>query len=322
MFYVDAGTVHAIWPGSVLLETQQNSDITYRMYDYGRGRELHIEKSLEAMRLSTSARKITPSVSAGSDGPDRRGLLLRGADSGGSEPFERHAPGRRREGPGAVVPFCSRRAKRGFQARALERLICRHAGLSQCRRLRRYLLFRTLADWTSFASPRAGRSGMTQNSWRESVVAYIRAEARPIDKFGHQPRLYALAKEIGEGMEYDDDVLFAAAWMHDLGVFLGHRPEDPTRLASWDHVPYTIERSRELLKEWGFPAEKLEGVAEAIRCHQAEGRTDNRGGNPVARCRYSGTTGRDRRDAHDRQGRTRHALSYVFVRVASFVECS
>ena len=62
MFYVDAGTVHAIWPGSVLLEAQQNSDITYRMYDYGRGRELHIEKSLEAMRLSTQARKVPPRV--------------------------------------------------------------------------------------------------------------------------------------------------------------------------------------------------------------------------------------------------------------------
>jgi len=60
MIYVDAGTVHAIWPGSVLLETQQNSDITYRLYDYGRGRELHIEKSLEAMRLTTGAGKISP----------------------------------------------------------------------------------------------------------------------------------------------------------------------------------------------------------------------------------------------------------------------
>jgi mannose-6-phosphate isomerase len=38
MIFVDAGTVHAIWPGSILLETQQNSDITYRMYDYGRPR--------------------------------------------------------------------------------------------------------------------------------------------------------------------------------------------------------------------------------------------------------------------------------------------
>ena len=43
MIFVDAGTVHAIGPGVVLLETQQNSDLTYRMYDYGRPRELHID---------------------------------------------------------------------------------------------------------------------------------------------------------------------------------------------------------------------------------------------------------------------------------------
>ena len=60
MVYVDAGTVHAIWPGSILLETQQNCDLTYRMYDYGRGRELHIEKSLEATRFETRAGKIAP----------------------------------------------------------------------------------------------------------------------------------------------------------------------------------------------------------------------------------------------------------------------
>jgi len=60
MVFVDAGTVHAIWPGSILLETQQNCDLTYRMYDYGRGRELHIEKSLEATRLTTRAGKIAP----------------------------------------------------------------------------------------------------------------------------------------------------------------------------------------------------------------------------------------------------------------------
>ncbi len=58
MIFVDAGTVHAIWPGSILLETQQNCDLTYRMYDYGRPRELHIEKSLEATRLKTRAGKV------------------------------------------------------------------------------------------------------------------------------------------------------------------------------------------------------------------------------------------------------------------------
>ena len=70
IIYVDAGTVHAIWPGSILLETQQNCDITYRLYDYGRPRELHIEKSIEAMRFKTRAGKIPPKIL-----PDRTILL-------------------------------------------------------------------------------------------------------------------------------------------------------------------------------------------------------------------------------------------------------
>jgi uncharacterized protein len=106
--------------------------------------------------------------------------------------------------------------------------------------------------------------------WRESVIEYISIEAQPKDKFGHQPRLYALAGKIGAGMVYDDDVLFAAAWMHDLGVFLGHRPQDPEQLSQWDHIPYTIRRSKELLMGWGFPVEKLDAVQEAIRAHQAK----------------------------------------------------
>jgi mannose-6-phosphate isomerase len=60
MLFVDAGTVHAMGPGVVILETQQTSDLTYRMYDYGRPRELHLEKSLEAMRLKTHAGKVPP----------------------------------------------------------------------------------------------------------------------------------------------------------------------------------------------------------------------------------------------------------------------
>jgi uncharacterized protein len=71
-------------------------------------------------------------------------------------------------------------------------------------------------------------------------------------------------------MEFDDDVVFAAAWMHDLGVFVGNRPSDPVELAKWDHVPYTVARARELLAAWGFPAEKLDAVAEAIRTHQPQ----------------------------------------------------
>jgi uncharacterized protein len=71
-------------------------------------------------------------------------------------------------------------------------------------------------------------------------------------------------------MDYDDDIVFAAAWMHDLGVFLGHRPADPQALSRWDHVTYAMDKCRVLLPGWGFPAQKLPAVAEAIRTHQPQ----------------------------------------------------
>lgn len=55
-FYIPAGTIHAIKGGTVILETQQNSDITYRLYDYdrlqnGKPRELHLKKSLDVIEV-------------------------------------------------------------------------------------------------------------------------------------------------------------------------------------------------------------------------------------------------------------------------------
>lgn len=106
--------------------------------------------------------------------------------------------------------------------------------------------------------------------WRTAVVDYIRREAQPVDKYGHQPRLYALTRAVGQGMSYDDDVVFAAVWMHDLGVFIGHRPEDPVALAAWNNVAYAIDRTPPLLAEFGFPPEKIPAVIEAIRTHQPQ----------------------------------------------------
>jgi uncharacterized protein len=104
--------------------------------------------------------------------------------------------------------------------------------------------------------------------FRSAIEAYIAKEARPVEKFGHQPRLYALAREVGRGLAFDDDVLFAAAWLHDLGVFYGHRPEDPEELARWDNVEYAAQRTPEVLAEAGFPASKVGAVIRAIRAHQ------------------------------------------------------
>lgn len=51
-FYIPAGTVHAIGAGVSLIEVQQTSDITYRLYDYGRPRELHLDEALAVAKLA------------------------------------------------------------------------------------------------------------------------------------------------------------------------------------------------------------------------------------------------------------------------------
>ncbi|MCW5964804.1 MAG: class I mannose-6-phosphate isomerase [Bryobacterales bacterium] len=58
--YIPAGTVHAIGPGLVLCEIQQASDVTYRLYDYGRPRDLHLEQSLAVATLGPHPGLLRP----------------------------------------------------------------------------------------------------------------------------------------------------------------------------------------------------------------------------------------------------------------------
>lgn len=112
---------------------------------------------------------------------------------------------------------------------------------------------------------------MITMDFRSALVKYIREQAKPVDKFSHQERLYALTRIIGAGQAYDDDVVFAAVWMHDLGVFIGHRPEDLAALARWDSMAYAMERSPAVLRELGFPEWKIPAVVEVIRHHMPSG---------------------------------------------------
>lgn len=102
----------------------------------------------------------------------------------------------------------------------------------------------------------------------QSLRCVISEQALPIDKFGHQPRLSALTSAVGAGLDYDPDVVTAAAWLHDLGVFLGKRPEDLASLRNWNHVAYACSHSPAILRQAGFPEEKIPAVLDAIRQHQ------------------------------------------------------
>lgn len=78
-FQIDPGTVHAIKGGTLLIETQQNSAVTYRLYDYdrlsdGKPRELHIEKSIDVIRCPYEEKAVSGQT-ARHDGYSERQLV-------------------------------------------------------------------------------------------------------------------------------------------------------------------------------------------------------------------------------------------------------
>lgn len=66
-FHIAPGTIHAIGAGVTLVECQQNADVTYRLYDYGRPRELHLDEA-----VSVSVARAYPDHCHGSAGNDFR----------------------------------------------------------------------------------------------------------------------------------------------------------------------------------------------------------------------------------------------------------
>lgn len=75
-FYLPAGTIHAIGGGLSLVEVQQNSDTTFRLYDYGRPRELHLDRAIEVAQRGPYAAQHRQQVAQSSqclvDGPHFR----------------------------------------------------------------------------------------------------------------------------------------------------------------------------------------------------------------------------------------------------------
>jgi len=76
MIYVSGGTVHTLGPGSVIIETQQQSDTTYRLYDYGRPRELHLKEGLDAVKLHVGSGKVVRAAPTQIRGSDNRQASL------------------------------------------------------------------------------------------------------------------------------------------------------------------------------------------------------------------------------------------------------
>jgi len=76
MIYVAGGTVHTLGPGSIIVETQQQSDMTYRLYDYGRPRELHLKDGLAAVKEKVNSGKVVRPAPEQISSKNRRAPLV------------------------------------------------------------------------------------------------------------------------------------------------------------------------------------------------------------------------------------------------------
>jgi mannose-6-phosphate isomerase len=92
MIYVAGGTVHTLGPGSVVVETQQQSDTTYRLYDYGRPRELHLQDGMAAVKENVRSGKVVRPAPEQIRGSKNRHAPLVGAPYFAVDMFEAKEP--------------------------------------------------------------------------------------------------------------------------------------------------------------------------------------------------------------------------------------
>ncbi len=92
MIYVAGGTVHTLGPGAVIVETQQQSDTTYRLYDYGRPRPLHLERGLGSVKEHVASGKVIRPAPVNVDGGKGRWSAMIAAPYFIVDLFELKAP--------------------------------------------------------------------------------------------------------------------------------------------------------------------------------------------------------------------------------------
>jgi HD superfamily phosphodiesterase len=118
------------------------------------------------------------------------------------------------------------------------------------------------ADSGAPAAPGAASGG--KPDWHETVRLFAAQHFKhPAWGYSHSQRDYALASELAgaDHVALDDDVLFAAAYLHDMAAF------PPWANAKLDHSDIAADTVESILKGTGFPMTKLDAVRGAIRTH-------------------------------------------------------
>ena len=99
--------------------------------------------------------------------------------------------------------------------------------------------------------------------WRDYILVFAEKFEHPAWGFNHSNRVYKMAMDIAEveGLVVDEDVFFAAAYIHDMGAF------EPYKKADVDHAVRSAELTEETLNNLKFPQEKIKQVKDVIGHH-------------------------------------------------------
>mgnify|MGYP001199847002 CR=1 FL=1 len=118
-----------------------------------------------------------------------------------------------------------------------------------------------------FPADSAAAAENDSGNWRGEIRKFAETNFKhPAWGFEHSERDYRLAKELAEadGQKLDDDILYAAAMLHDMGAF------PPWADPKADHAAVALSTISVILTEKGFPPEKNKAVLEAVRTHMYE----------------------------------------------------
>ena len=99
--------------------------------------------------------------------------------------------------------------------------------------------------------------------WRSILLDLVKEMNHPAWGISHFRRVYDLANFLGKSQEneIDDDVIYAAAYLHDIGAFSPYRQEGK------DHSEVSAQHAEKILKEIEFPSEKISLVSDLIKGH-------------------------------------------------------
>jgi uncharacterized protein len=99
--------------------------------------------------------------------------------------------------------------------------------------------------------------------WRDYILVFAEKLEHPAWGFNHCNRVYKMAMDIAavEGLVIDEEVLFAAAYIHDIGAF------EPYKKADVDHAERSVQLTEETLNSLKFPQEKIKQVKEVVEHH-------------------------------------------------------